>query len=113
MIFNTYGDHPVADQQILTGAAAQTFCETAFPYEELPTRDYAPSELGQRRITAYVFSDGQGSRSILWAYGLVGVQAGTALTTDQGRSFHVPNRGPRGYHDAEATIVPRSEVPVP
>ena len=33
------------------------------------------------------------------------------LILDDGTSFHLPNQGPAGYYAAEATVLPRAEVP--
>lgn len=112
-IFNTYAGHDAADRHDLIGDAALALCETAFPYDTLPTRTHRPGELGERRITVFRFADAAGGHRTLWVYGLAGHEAGTALLLDDGSSFHVPNQGPAGYHSPEVQRVLRSEVPRP
>jgi hypothetical protein len=110
-IFNTYGDHAAADLHVLEGDDARTLCQTAFPYDRLALRSYSAAELEQRRITVMRFTGASEVHRTLWVYGLAGYDAGTALVLDDGTSFHLPNQGPAGYYAAEATVVPRSEVP--
>ena len=113
-IFNTYGDHGAADRHVLTGDGARLFCQTAFPYDQLPRRSYAAAELEQRRITVMRLTGATGATGehrTLWVYGLAGYDSGSALILDDGTSFHLPNEGPAGSYAAEATVLPRAEVP--
>lgn len=96
---------------VIVGDEARTFCATAFPYDQLPLRSYAPAELEQRRITVMRFTGTAGVSRTLWAYGLAGYDTGMAIVLDDGTSYHLANRNLLGYYAATAIVVPRSEVP--
>lgn len=110
-IFNTYAHHTAADRHVIVGDEARTFCDTAFPYDQLPSRSFSATELEQRRITVMRFTGGDGSVRTLWAYGLAGYDTGMAIVLDDGTSYYLANRGLLGYYAASAIVIPRAEVP--
>ncbi|MCC5949309.1 MAG: hypothetical protein JJT89_12730 [Nitriliruptoraceae bacterium] len=108
-VFNTYGDHGLADRQEVLDPEDIAFnCEYVWSFEELQSRTFTPEELSQRATTVLVLHRADRTTRVVYVHQLEGM--GTAIVTDAD-SYYLPNRNVPQYYEAESQPVDRAALP--